>query len=152
MTKALGLKARVDAQRAEAGRLRAAGLTVAVIGERLGLSKQRASQLLRLLPPNYCRTCGGPIERQKRYHVRCRPSHREPSGRPTGPQPTALPTKRYGFWKVLGYAAGGKWLCRCRCGVERAVGGSALKTGKSGGCRSCAAKARWAKKGQASGG
>ncbi len=50
--------------------------------------------------------------------------------------------KVYGLWTVLGLHGVNAnyerlWLCRCRCGSERAVCGSELRKGESGGCFSC---------------
>jgi len=138
-------RAEVEARRAEALRLWAGGLTAAALGERLGVSAKWAGDLLKPVPPNRCRACGGPIEPRKQYHPHCRPSHRPPAGRPSGPPPRALLERRYGLWAVVGYAGAGKWLCRCRCGVEVPVAGRTLRGGTSRGCRSCAAKERWAR-------
>lgn len=89
-----GAKDRVDIQRATAARLRAKGLTLAAIGERLGVSKQRVHQILRPVQPNLCRACGGAIRRRLQYHLACRPSNYKPTGRPRGParrHPVVLP-------------------------------------------------------------
>lgn len=39
----------------------------------------------------------------------------------------------FGLWTVLD-AVGAKWLCRCKCGQERRVNRSDLKSGRSKGC------------------
>lgn len=45
---------------------------------------------------------------------------------------------RFARWSVLGYESGAYrepyWRCRCECGVERVVRGSALRAGKSKSC------------------
>lgn len=47
---------------------------------------------------------------------------------------TDLTGKVFGEWKVLSYAGDYKWLCKCSCGTERIVCGSALVAGKSKSC------------------
>jgi hypothetical protein len=42
--------------------------------------------------------------------------------------------KRFGRWRVVGYAGGGKWFCTCNCDTRRAVVGQSLR---QGGSRSC---------------
>ncbi len=143
-----GVKARVDAQRAEAARLRAEGLTLAAIGERLGMKYQRVGVLLRPVPPNHCRKCGGPIERQKRYHPLCLPSYRPPSDRPqtdarTGPR-RELTGRRFGRWEVVRFAGKGWWVCRCECGLEKPVREYSLRKKQTRGCAKCAGKDRGA--------
>lgn len=55
--------------------------------------------------------------------------------------------QRFGTWVVLehaGFSSGmariAKWKCRCDCGNEGEVYGTALRSGKSLGCTKCAAK------------
>lgn len=50
-----------------------------------------------------------------------------------------LTGRTYGAWKVLERAENDKkgrsrWLCRCKCGTERIVAGSNLRTGESKSC------------------
>lgn len=40
----------------------------------------------------------------------------------------------FGEWTVLKYDRSGKWVCRCSCGRERSVSGSALYCGKTKSC------------------
>lgn len=54
-----------------------------------------------------------------------------------------LTGERFGRWKVLGRAekstkSGTRWLCRCKCGIEKDISGAALRHGgtKSCGCLS----------------
>jgi len=58
---------------------------------------------------------------------------------------------RCGAWTVLSFAGNyegrsrcSMWLCRCQCGFEGVVQGTALRNGKSVCCRSCGSKAAWA--------
>lgn len=54
--------------------------------------------------------------------------------------------KRFGFWTVIRKVDGKKsFLCRCECGKESEVQTGNLVSGHSNGCRSCVAKARYAK-------
>lgn len=56
--------------------------------------------------------------------------------------PKDLTGQKFGKWLALGpapskkYACGTKtfWLCRCDCGIERAVSFDSLRAGKSSGC------------------
>lgn len=53
----------------------------------------------------------------------------------------------FGRWTVLGFSHQDKpgrayWLCRCACGVEKAVRGSAMRSGRSTGCIGCGIKHR----------
>jgi len=45
-----------------------------------------------------------------------------------------LTDKRFGRWVVLKRLSGSYWKCRCDCGIEKAVYGDSLKTGKSFSC------------------
>ncbi len=53
--------------------------------------------------------------------------------------------KKFGLWTVLrrgplfsrGKRKPALWICQCICGLERVVEGSALRLGKTNGCRSC---------------
>ena len=144
----------VDEKRRVVAELRAAGLTLAAIGQQLGLSRQRVHQLSLPVPTNLCRVCGQPIPRQKQYHPECRPSNYLPNGRTRGPKGPRhdLAGQTFGAWQVLRYVGkGGKWMCRCRCGVEREVDAFDLRSGKSRACSSCANKAVWAKRRAAAG-
>jgi hypothetical protein len=44
---------------------------------------------------------------------------------------------QFGSWTVLHRVAGPVWLCRCKCGVERAIGSGSLTSGTSTKCASC---------------
>jgi len=72
--------------------------------------------------------------------------------RPDFADPAAV-GKRFGRWTVIaaeGYCvADGRplYTCRCDCGAEGMRRVSDLKAGRSGGCRSCAMKARNAHRG-----
>lgn len=46
----------------------------------------------------------------------------------------------FGLWTVEIPGSKGRWVCRCECGVSRAVRGSDLKSGKSRMCRQCSAE------------
>jgi pentatricopeptide repeat protein len=53
-----------------------------------------------------------------------------------------LTRKRFGHWTVLAlhperYPGHTRWLCRCACGIERAVFGGALRRGASKSCGGC---------------
>jgi hypothetical protein len=50
-----------------------------------------------------------------------------------------LPGERYDRWTVVADAPGRHYLCRCDCGTERTVTGSALRRGRSRSC-GCIAK------------
>lgn len=58
---------------------------------------------------------------------------------------------KYGSWEVLGLAkektscGGLKYNCRCSCGTERSVDGSALRTGKTTQCQKCSNKTNYRK-------
>jgi len=128
-----------DHARTEAARLRAEGLTLAEIGKRLGVTRQRVHQLLQPVGPRHCGTCGREIERPFRYHPACRPSNYLPTGKSRGARRIDLTGQRFGLWQVLWYAGNYRWRCRCRCGTEQPVLGNALRSGTSRGCRSCTA-------------
>src|SRR5271156_3753187 len=58
-----------------------------------------------------------------------------------------LKGKTFGRWVVLGRKFSGKqnrvdWLCKCVCGNKNVVGSWSLVSGRSKGCRDCAAKSR----------
>jgi hypothetical protein len=61
--------------------------------------------------------------------------------RPPGRPPSIRIGDPFTFWTVIGaedqVASGRRYLCRCRCGTERPVAGSNLKSGAS---RSCGCK------------
>ena len=42
--------------------------------------------------------------------------------------------KKFGEWKVLSHASGGRWLCECSCGTQRELGGYALRQGTTKSC------------------
>lgn len=48
---------------------------------------------------------------------------------------------KFGFWKVLRRTKNrhnkSMWICRCRCGKEKAISGSSLKSGTTTKCGSC---------------
>ena len=73
-------------RREVAAALRAEGLTFAAIGQRLGVTSERARQLLLpLRRAKGCRTCGRPIPHVGSYcQLSCRPSYTPPTGRPRG--------------------------------------------------------------------
>ena len=55
------------------------------------------------------------------------------------PKPNDISGQRFGRWAALKKIAGGRpqgsiWLCRCDCGIERAVRGAALTNGQSASC------------------
>lgn len=45
-----------------------------------------------------------------------------------------LKNKTFGSWRVIEYTKDGKWLCRCKCGTEKEVGGYELRTYQSMSC------------------
>lgn len=57
-----------------------------------------------------------------------------------------LKGRRFGKWKVLGFAEVSKhrtmWRCRCVCGIEKEIRGSLLKSGASLSCSACSRKSR----------
>ena len=65
--------------------------------------------------------------------------------------PGRIDGERFGRWVVVldrtkrssGKAKMWMALCRCDCGTEKHVVRAHLIDGSSGGCRSCAQKARW---------
>lgn len=73
-------------RREVAAALRAEGFTFAAIGQRLGVTPERARQLmLPLRRAEGCRTCGRPIPHGGSYcQVTCRPSYYHPTGKPRG--------------------------------------------------------------------
>jgi hypothetical protein len=81
--------------REKAAELRARGLTFRLIGLELGISRERARQLLLPLPPRTCRTCKGPLAGHygRRY---CRAPCLPPSSMPLPPtgRPVGRPRKR----------------------------------------------------------
>ena len=56
----------------------------------------------------------------------------------------------FGKWSVVRHVGGRKWECQCSCGRVSAVGGAALRSGRSTRCKSCANLGRAFKHGQAS--
>lgn len=42
-----------------------------------------------------------------------------------------------GSWLVLRYDGRGYWICRCKCGAQKAVSGKELRSGRSKQCVSC---------------
>lgn len=48
-----------------------------------------------------------------------------------------LTEQRFGRWLVVRYVGSRRWLCRCKCGAEKAIDGSSLRTGRSQGCIKC---------------
>lgn len=69
-----------------AATLRAEGLSLRAIGKRLGVSAERARQLLLpLRGPKDCRTCGRTIPHNGSYcQLACRPSYYQPTGKARG--------------------------------------------------------------------
>lgn len=65
-----------------------------------------------------------------------------------------LTGREFGRWRVLRYDGGGRWLCRCACGTERAVRGQHLSSAGSESC-GCAqrveARCRWCGRNDAGG-
>lgn len=56
--------------------------------------------------------------------------------------------KRFGRRKVLSYAGRGKgnivlWLAQCKCGIIKIIAGTALRSGRSEQCSSCACRGRF---------
>ncbi len=45
-----------------------------------------------------------------------------------------LSGKAFGRWTVLHYAGDRKWLCRCKCGIEKSIHTSSLTIGESSSC------------------
>lgn len=145
-----------------AARLRSDGSTLQEIGDALGVSRERARQLL--LPPipriRLCKGCGQPLELPRiQYHPACRP---KPVPKPV-PKPRALGVKSspgrrradlrgrtFGFWTVLDapVVRAGRhllWSCRCRCGTEARVPADKLLAGGSTRCRPCSLAKTWEK-------
>lgn len=63
--------------------------------------------------------------------------------RRSGRQRYDLSGKRFGSWIVVRFSEKREsgslyWLCRCDCGLEKAVAGSSLLCGDSNACKSCA--------------
>lgn len=56
---------------------------------------------------------------------------------------TDLTNKVFGEWTAIKYAGNCKWLCRCKCGVEKVVSTSNLTLGLSTKCRSCGPLKAW---------
>jgi hypothetical protein len=50
------------------------------------------------------------------------------------PKTIDLSGQSFGNWTVLSYAGSYRWLCRCACGIERAVLSKSLKNGRSTSC------------------
>jgi hypothetical protein len=42
--------------------------------------------------------------------------------------------QQFGLWTVIKYTGNQKWLCQCRCGIQRNVNGSDLRNGSSRSC------------------
>lgn len=61
----------------------------------------------------------------------------------------SLVGRKFGRWTVLAFwewrkgkaARRAVWLCRCECGIEKAVEGNGLRKGMTGGCYPCSRKA-----------
>jgi hypothetical protein len=134
-----------DRSRRLAASLRSAGWKLDDIGAALGVSGERARQLLLPVAPRACRACGGPVAHRKQYHPSCRPSDRKPGSRKT-PAPWRgedLSGRTFGWWTVLRHSGSQSyWACRCGCGLERLVRASTLTGGVSRSCKSCAARRR----------
>jgi hypothetical protein len=49
-------------------------------------------------------------------------------------KPIDLSGRRFGRWRVVGYAGNRQWRCICDCGTHRIVYGEALRTSRSKSC------------------
>ena len=62
------------------------------------------------------------------------------------PKKIDLTDQTFGDWYVIGEGSSGKaglnWICRCKCGVIKEVGGGSLRRGKSTRCTQCSGKVK----------
>lgn len=150
--------------------MRINGAKLREIGERLGVTRQRAEQLLRGTEVDGMFRVDVEMRRREEFaahqrrivsigpssiKVACEMCGKEAvianrskahgcrdCYRSVGPRKD-LAGQTFGDWTVIEWAkAGSFWRCRCKCGQEADVWLSNLTSGKSNGCRPCGIKRR----------